>query len=38
MRGVLRQASVPAPYDVPIQALIGLYDYSLTNLYIMQVR
>lgn len=30
--------SIPAPYDVPMQALIGLNDDSLSNLYILEVR
>lgn len=28
----------PAPYDLPMQALIGLYPNSLTNLYVLEVR
>lgn len=30
--------SISAPYDVPMQALIGLDDDSLTNLYVLEVR
>ncbi|MHC4946395.1 MAG: hypothetical protein ACYTG7_25565, partial [Planctomycetota bacterium] len=28
----------PAPYDLPMQALIGLDAESLTNLFVMEVR
>jgi hypothetical protein len=28
----------PAPYDLPMQALIGLDPDSLTNLYVLEVR
>ena len=31
-------ASIPAPYDVPMQALIGLNSASFTNLCILKVR
>jgi parallel beta-helix repeat protein len=31
-------ASPPAPYDLPLQALIGLEPDSLTNLYVLEVR
>ena len=31
-------ASPPAPYDVPMQALIGLNPDSLTNLCVLEVR
>lgn len=31
-------SSPPAPYDVPIQALIGLASDSLTNLYVLRIR
>jgi parallel beta-helix repeat protein len=31
-------ASPPAPYDRPMQALIGLNPDSLTNLYVLEVR
>ncbi|MHC4946331.1 MAG: right-handed parallel beta-helix repeat-containing protein, partial [Planctomycetota bacterium] len=30
--------SPPAPYDLPMQALIGLDPDSLTNLYVLEVR
>jgi hypothetical protein len=30
--------SPPAPYDVYMQALIGLSELSLTNLYVLEVR
>lgn len=30
--------SLPAPYDVPLQALIGLNFDSLTKLYVLEVR
>ncbi|MFH1998404.1 MAG: right-handed parallel beta-helix repeat-containing protein, partial [Planctomycetota bacterium] len=30
--------STPAPYDIPMQALIGLNPDSLSNLYVLQVR
>jgi hypothetical protein len=28
----------PAPYDIPMQALIGLDPDSLTNLEVLEVR
>ncbi|MHC4946447.1 MAG: hypothetical protein ACYTG7_25840, partial [Planctomycetota bacterium] len=31
-------ATPPAPYDLPMQALIGLEMDSLTNLYVLEVR
>ncbi|MHC4945406.1 MAG: choice-of-anchor Q domain-containing protein [Planctomycetota bacterium] len=31
-------ATPPAPYDLPMQALIGLNPDSLTNLYVLEVR
>jgi hypothetical protein len=31
-------ATPPAPYDLPMQALIGLGPDSLTNLYVLEVR
>jgi hypothetical protein len=31
-------ASPPAPYDLPMQALIGLDPDSLTNLYVLEIR
>jgi hypothetical protein len=31
-------AAPPAPYDVPMQALIGLTPESLTNLCVLKVR
>jgi parallel beta-helix repeat protein len=31
-------ATPPAPYDLPMQALIGLEPDSLTNLYVLEVR
>jgi hypothetical protein len=31
-------ASPPAPYDLPMQALIGLNPDSLTNLFVLEVR
>jgi parallel beta-helix repeat protein len=31
-------ATPPAPYDLPMQALIGLNPDSLTNLYVLNVR
>jgi hypothetical protein len=31
-------ATPPAPYDLPMQALIGLQPDSLTNLYVLEVR
>jgi hypothetical protein len=30
--------SLPAPYDVPIQALVGLNPDSLSNLFVLEVR
>jgi hypothetical protein len=30
--------TIPAPYDVPMQALIGLNEDSLTNLEVLEVR
>lgn len=30
--------SIPAPYDIPMQALIGVNADSLTNLYVLEVR
>jgi hypothetical protein len=30
--------SPPAPYDLPMQALIGLNSDSLTNLEVLKVR
>jgi parallel beta-helix repeat protein/predicted outer membrane repeat protein len=30
--------TLPAPYDLPMQALIGLNPDSLTNLYVLEVR
>jgi hypothetical protein len=30
--------SIPAPYDVPMQALIGLQQDSLSNLWVLEVR
>jgi hypothetical protein len=30
--------SIPAPYNVPMQALIGLQTDSLTNLCVLEVR
>jgi hypothetical protein len=31
-------ATPPAPYDLPMQALIGLDSDSLSNLYVLEVR
>jgi hypothetical protein len=31
-------ASPSAPYDLPMQALIGLQPDSLTNLFVLEVR
>jgi hypothetical protein len=31
-------ATPPAPYDLPMQALIGLNPDSLTNLFVLEVR
>jgi hypothetical protein len=31
-------SSPPAPYDLPMQALIGLNPDSLSNLYVLEVR
>jgi hypothetical protein len=30
--------SPPAPYDLPMQALIGLDPDSLTNLFVLEIR
>jgi hypothetical protein len=35
---ILLPAAPPAPYDLPMQALIGLKPDSLTNLYVLEVR
>ncbi|MHC4945332.1 MAG: hypothetical protein ACYTG7_20140 [Planctomycetota bacterium] len=34
----LRIETPPAPYDLPMQALIGLDPDSLTNLWVLEVR
>jgi len=31
-------ATPPAPYDLPMQALIGMNPDSLTNLWLLEVR
>jgi hypothetical protein len=30
--------TLPPPYDLPLQALIGLQPDSLSNLYVLEVR